>query len=69
MQVVGHWTRGLQHLNVHYENTTIKKDEEDGNKLEDGMNHSNLTTKTSLGTPIFRHIRLCQSRCRSDQLE
>jgi hypothetical protein len=54
---------------MHYENITIKKDEEDGNKLEGGMNHSNLTTKTSLGTPIFGHIRLCQSRCKSDQLE
>jgi hypothetical protein len=34
------------------ENTAIRKDEEDGNKLEDGMNHSDLTTKTSPGTPI-----------------
>jgi hypothetical protein len=36
-------------------NTTIKKDEEDGNKLQDGMNHSNLTTKTSPRTPVFGH--------------
>lgn len=38
--------------NKSMENTAIRKDEEDGNKLEDGMNHSDLTTKTSPGTPI-----------------
>jgi hypothetical protein len=38
---------------MHYENTTIMKDEEDGNKLEDGMNHSKLTIKTNPGTLIF----------------
>lgn len=43
---------GVCNKSMQTENTAIRKDEEDGNKLEDGMNHSDLTTKTSPGTPI-----------------
>jgi hypothetical protein len=43
---------GVCNKSMHTENAAIRKDEEDGNKLEDGMNHSVLTTKTSPGTPI-----------------